>query len=59
MPTNTDHRDTTTYWFVVLEIAREQGNFERAAEAQRQLRRLGVRVSYERSRTERAVAHEE
>ena len=43
-----DHRDAPTYWFVVLEIARERGHFERAAEAQRQLRRLGVRVSYER-----------
>jgi len=31
-------------WFVVLERAREQGDFERAAKAQRELRRLGVIV---------------
>jgi hypothetical protein len=43
-----DHRDSATYWFAVLEIARERGDFERAAEAQRQLRRLGVCVNYER-----------
>ncbi|MBN2216548.1 MAG: hypothetical protein JW719_04145 [Pirellulales bacterium] len=35
-----------TYWFVLLEIARERGDFESAAEASRQLRRLGVSVRY-------------
>jgi len=42
------HLDEPTYWFAVLEIARERGDFERAWEAKRQLERLGVRVSYER-----------
>jgi hypothetical protein len=46
-----DHQDEPTYWFAVLEIARERGDFERAAEAKRQLRRLGVCVSYERPQT--------
>lgn len=50
-----DHRDEPTYWFAVLEIARENGNFERAAEAQRELKRLGVCVSYERPQTLKAV----
>jgi hypothetical protein len=51
-----DHRDEPTYWFAVLEIARERGDFERAAEAKRQLRRLGVYVSYERPETGKGVA---
>jgi hypothetical protein len=50
-----DHRQEPTYWFAVLEIAREQGDFERAAEAKRELQRLGVHVSYERPER-RAVA---
>jgi len=45
-----DYRDAPTYWFAALEIARERDDFERAAEAQRQLRRLGVIVRYERRR---------
>lgn len=43
-----DHRQEPTYWFAILEIAREQFDFEQAVEAQRQLRRLGVRITYER-----------
>ena len=43
-----DHRQEPTYWFAILEIAREQGDFEQAAEAQRQLLRLGVRITYDR-----------
>lgn len=41
-----DHRDQPTYWFAILDIARERSDFARAAEAQRQLRRLGVEVSF-------------
>ena len=41
-----DHREQPTYWFAILEIAREKGDFEQAAEAQRQLKRLGVHVRY-------------
>lgn len=49
-PTSTtrDYRQEPTYWFAILEIAREQGDFERAADAKRQLKRLGVVVSYDR-----------
>jgi hypothetical protein len=43
-----NHRDQPTYWFAVLEIARERSDFAQAAEAQRQLNRLGVRVHYQR-----------
>jgi hypothetical protein len=46
--TSADYRDQPTYWFALLEIARDVGDFEQAAEAQRQLKRLGVRVHYER-----------
>lgn len=48
--TQSDHRESPTYWFAVLEIAREQSDYESAAEAQRQLSRLGVRVAYPRPR---------
>ena len=34
-------------WMIELERAREGGDFERAAAAQRQLARLGVRVTYQ------------
>ena len=39
-----DYRDSATYWFAVLEIARERGDSDGAAEAEQE--RLGVRVSY-------------
>ena len=42
-----DHRQNPTFWFAVLEIARERGDFERAAEAKRELKRLGVSIVYE------------
>jgi hypothetical protein len=42
------YREQPTYWFAVLESALERGDLERAADAQRELNRLGVRVSYER-----------
>jgi hypothetical protein len=51
-----DHRDEPTYWFAVLEIARQLGDFDQAAEANRQLQRLGVRVTYKRRLTPRRVA---
>jgi len=35
-------------WFCVLERAREKHDFQRAAEAQRELVRLGVHVKYTR-----------
>jgi hypothetical protein len=44
------------YWFAKLEKAVERGDHQRAAEAQRRLARLGVRVSYGRPRTQRSGA---
>lgn len=46
--TNSTYRDEPTYWFAVLEIAREKGDYEQAAEAKANLERLGVRVQYKR-----------
>jgi hypothetical protein len=43
-------RDSPTYWFVVLEAARQRGAFEQAAEAKRELERLGVRVVFSKPR---------
>ena len=56
MPKECDsHLDQPTYWFAVLEIARERGDFEQAAEAKRQLERLGVRISYGRPQTRKGA----
>lgn len=55
-PQDRDHQNEPTYWFVILEIARERGDFEGAAEAKQQLHRLGVCVSYERPQTQKKVA---
>lgn len=49
-------RDSPTFWFVVLETARKQCNFHRAAQAQNELERLGVRVRY--ARQKRGVTEE-
>lgn len=40
--------DSPTAWFAVLEAARLRDDHERAAEAIRQLRRLGVEVKFRR-----------
>lgn len=52
-PTTSDRtpRDEPTYWFAILDIAREKGDYGRAAEAQRELERLGVQVAFARPRT--------
>ena len=42
--------DCPVYWFVVLEAARSRGDFDTAANAKRELDRLGVRVSYRTAR---------
>jgi hypothetical protein len=42
--------DLPIYWFARLEHAVDEGDHEAAAEAQRQLARLGVRVRYGRPR---------
>jgi hypothetical protein len=40
--------DWPLYWFAKLETAVEDGDHATAAEAQRQLERLGVRIAYGR-----------
>lgn len=37
---------TVIGWFLELELARERQDFERAAQAKRELQRLGVDVRY-------------
>jgi hypothetical protein len=39
-------QQTPVYWFFVMEDAKSRGDFDLAAEAKRQLERLGVRVIY-------------
>jgi len=43
-----DYNESPVAWFCVLEQALERGNFERAANAQKELRRLGIEVRYTR-----------
>jgi hypothetical protein len=49
--------DWPLMWFARLELAVERGDHQAAAEAQRQLARLGVNVSYGRPRPRREAAH--
>jgi hypothetical protein len=46
--TDPEVRDSVVYWFVLLETALERGNYTLAAEADAELRRLGVRVQHTR-----------
>jgi hypothetical protein len=50
MPNSATHAppvtDTPIYWFVKLEHAVEESDFEAAAQAQRELSRLGVQVKH-------------
>ena len=48
--------DCPTYWFVILDRARMDDDFERAAQAQRELKRLGVNVRFHRIVRAREVA---
>lgn len=45
-----DCRDAPTYWFVILEMSRKKGDRKTATQARRELRRLGVAVSFSRTR---------
>jgi hypothetical protein len=50
-PTETaDYTEQPIYWFAVLDRAVERGDHATAAEAQRELDRLGVKVRYGRLR---------
>jgi hypothetical protein len=43
-----NYRDNPTFWFVRLENSRQREDHEAAAKAIRELRRLGVNVSFSR-----------
>jgi hypothetical protein len=45
-----DCRDTPTYWFAILEMARKRGDAETATQAERELARLGVDVTFRNQR---------
>ncbi len=51
-----DPTDSPTAWFAVLEAARSRGDFEVAADAVRNLRRLGVTVRFTSAATNRRPA---
>jgi len=44
--TERDFADSRVAWFVCLERAKADNNFEQAAMAKRELERLGVKVRY-------------
>jgi hypothetical protein len=50
-----DCADEPLYWFALLDKGVKKGDHAAAAEAQRQLARLGVRVRYGRSRPQKEV----
>ncbi len=45
--------DVPIYWFVILEEALDQGDLQQAARAQKELKRLGVTVTYRRRQAKR------
>jgi hypothetical protein len=47
--------DWPLWWFIRLEAAVERGDHQAAAEAQRELARLGVRVQYGRPASEKVA----
>jgi hypothetical protein len=49
-------QDEAVYWFAVLESARERSDFDTAAQAKKELERLGVRVSYPKKREKASVS---
>ncbi|MCE9562876.1 MAG: hypothetical protein K8U57_12600 [Planctomycetes bacterium] len=54
---NNTAKEWPVYWFARLERAVAEGDHEAAAEAQRELRRLGVTVKYGRPADRKAVAN--
>jgi hypothetical protein len=51
-------REQPIYWFCMLEQAIRQGDLVRAAQAVRELDRLGIAISYRLARCSQEVAHE-
>jgi uncharacterized protein YPO0396 len=54
-----DAYDVPMYWFAILDQAVERGDHDTAAQATRELERLGVRVQYGRPRQQRETASAE
>jgi hypothetical protein len=52
-----DSQDEPVYWFVLWEAAIERGEYEEAARAATELRRLGIRVSWANPAKGREVSH--
>jgi hypothetical protein len=55
-PTEKTASDRPLFWLVVLDASVERGDFVTAAEAQRQLERLGVSVRYRGRRGSKPAA---
>ena len=47
------YTEMPTYWWALLETARKRGDGPQAAKAQRELLRLGVKVTYQRPQRRR------
>jgi hypothetical protein len=56
MQTRTRETDQPVYWFLILDHAIERGDLDQAARARRELKRLGVDVTYRRPRERQEVA---
>jgi hypothetical protein len=54
-PPDDDYTEVPIYWFALLDKAVESGDPATAAEARRQLDRLGIRVRYRRPHRRREV----
>lgn len=52
---DTDPENSGTAWFAVLERARLTDDYDLAARAEKELRRLGIRVSFGGDRTKPAA----
>lgn len=52
-----DVSSSPTYWFCILEQSRLSGNFQAAADAKRELKRLGVDVRYRLSASAAEGSH--
>jgi hypothetical protein len=55
MPTKApnDYTDLPLFWFLILEQSLDNGDLEQAAQAKRELKRLGVDIVYRRQRRPR------
>jgi hypothetical protein len=52
-PMNHPEQDEPVYWFVLLEKAVHRGDFDEAARAKQELKRLGVSVAYRKLKKEK------